>query len=992
MKKKVFSVIIFSLMLITCFFSPKNNGKIMIDKKEMASGKVDDYYMLERESMFYSVNLLDDKMTEHEKAIVLAQFLQEGSIYEEHPGKLHDVFHDHTNDRDEYNETFYDLATNAGLNCEKVQLTNNYTEEFIVCNLDGEWTYMDAVKSDNESYQKIDSSLWFKSRSEMQQINPSLYHFDDVYDSYGSLFSRENGESFPEGKTYQVDNYSSRVHYDDNYMYYEKNIGTTGKLYRKNRTTKVEEGITDVLYNEKGSGLAKDENTLYYVGTDNSLYSVSTSSIKFPTKVVSSTSSKKITAVFLQEGYISYSLYDQSSKQTEIVKYKKVSDWPVKKTYELNDSTHKYNLDYLEAKDKISILSAVGIGDNLPSGEIYVPNTIDGKKVIGIGENAYDAQDGSNFTGELVIPDNIIYVGQSAFAKNKQFTGIKLGKNLKSICHSAFSPDFDYEVFHVLPSLEIPSSVTYIGTYAFGGYDIYNLKINTKKLKYYNPGIFWFVYGELIVPEGVEYLALNSIGTGTLDMVVLPSSLKEIGYASVSAKNVFIKSKDLDFLAFPQDGLPCKRYAYKGSKTARLLAEEYLDVYDIEVQDIYLDKTELNVEKGAKPVTLKYELGTTYYFDNPTITWESEDSSVATVDQEGKVTFHNGGSTNIIVKNSNNGIAKCKVYVHDGFIPEVPIQGVTVSEKNIKLRIGETYKLDATITPDDTTASKHVKWETWNELVATVDTDGIVTARGYGETDIYVRASSGHYDHCHVNVIPYDIEEKPIESVTLKEENVTLKVGDFYKIEATILPSDTTDSKNLTLNSDAPDVVEVFNGVEIHAKGPGVANITVETSNGKKATCQVTVIQEIKNITLTPTELNLKLNQTYNLKATVTPDNATDKDNLWSSNHDNIVHVDQKGKVTAKSVGNAIITVKTANNKMATCSITVTDKNTSKYKKGDVNRDDYVDVKDAREALSISVGTRPITSEDIDVADFNGNKMIESSDAIEILRLYLDKE
>ena len=53
---------------------------------------------------------------------------------------------------------------------------------------------------------------------------------------------------------------------------------------------------------------------------------------------------------------------------------------------------------------------------------------------------------------------------------------------------------------------------------------------------------------------------------------------------------------------------------------------------------------------------------------------------------------------------------------------------------------------------------------------------------------------------------------------------------------------------------------------------------------------------------------------------------------------------------------------------------------------------DLVDVKDAMEVLSMAVGTRPITFEDLELADFNGNKMIESSDAIEVLKLYVNKE
>ena len=62
---------------------------------------------------------------------------------------------------------------------------------------------------------------------------------------------------------------------------------------------------------------------------------------------------------------------------------------------------------------------------------------------------------------------------------------------------------------------------------------------------------------------------------------------------------------------------------------------------------------------------------------------------------------------------------------------------------------------------------------------------------------------------------------------------------------------------------------------------------------------------------------------TYNLKATVSPSNATNKTVNWSSSNSNIESVDQKGKVTAKAVGTATITAKTSNGKTAKCTVNV---------------------------------------------------------------------
>lgn len=59
------------------------------------------------------------------------------------------------------------------------------------------------------------------------------------------------------------------------------------------------------------------------------------------------------------------------------------------------------------------------------------------------------------------------------------------------------------------------------------------------------------------------------------------------------------------------------------------------------------------------------------------------------------------------------------------------------------------------------------------------------------------------------------------------------------------------------------------------------------------------------------------------LTATVMPENATDKSVTYSATPNGIVSIDNAGNVTALDKGTAVITVKTANNKTATCNVTV---------------------------------------------------------------------
>ena len=81
----------------------------------------------------------------------------------------------------------------------------------------------------------------------------------------------------------------------------------------------------------------------------------------------------------------------------------------------------------------------------------------------------------------------------------------------------------------------------------------------------------------------------------------------------------------------------------------------------------------------------------------------------------------------------------------------------------------------------------------------------------------------------------------------------------------------------------------------------------------------------VTGVTLDKATVMLAEQETVTLKATVAPVNATNKTVTWSSDNAEIASVDQDGKVTAKQVGTAHITVTTTDGvKTASCKVTVT--------------------------------------------------------------------
>jgi uncharacterized protein YjdB len=163
-----------------------------------------------------------------------------------------------------------------------------------------------------------------------------------------------------------------------------------------------------------------------------------------------------------------------------------------------------------------------------------------------------------------------------------------------------------------------------------------------------------------------------------------------------------------------------------------------------------------------------------------------------------------------------------------------------------------------------------------------------------------------------------------VDSVTVSPSTLNMTEGDTQKLQASVSPSDATD-KTVTWSSSNDQVASVSGGT-VTALKAGTATITA-TAGGKKGTCSVTVAAKVYSVTgvkLDITSKELTEGESFTLKATVEPDNATDKSVTWSSSANDVASVDQNGKVTALKAGTATITVTTKDgSKKATCAITV---------------------------------------------------------------------
>ena len=278
--------------------------------------------------------------------------------------------------------------------------------------------------------------------------------------------------------------------------------------------------------------------------------------------------------------------------------------------------------------------------------------------------------------------------------------------------------------------------------------------------------------------------------------------------------------------------------------------------------------------------------------------WASYNVNIATVDQSGKVTAVRKGSTTI---SARIGLTykKCTVTVVDSSIkvnkPTAVIYTGGTSTQTVQLR--------ATVKG----TSKAVTWTSLNPAVATVDEKGKVTSVSAGQAVIMATAN-GKTDTCVVKVLK--------NSISLNMDTMQLGTkgnGSAIKLTPTIVGT----GKSVKWTTSDKTVATVSGG-RVTGKNTGTAIITA-TANGVSATCEVTVIKD--SLSISEEKVLLYTGETKQIRS-----NATGKEVVvWESSNDNVVTVDEKGKLTAVGEGTATIRISLSNAAAGTVSRDTTD-------------------------------------------------------------------
>ena len=368
-------------------------------------------------------------------------------------------------------------------------------------------------------------------------------------------------------------------------------------------------------------------------------------------------------------------------------------------------------------------------------------------------------------------------------------------------------------------------------------------------------------------------------------------------------RNVTWSSTDPSVLTVDKNGL----VTYKGTGYASVICttddggyQAFCNFYvNIPVESLKLDYTDEIMSIGGQ-LRITAEV-LPLNASQRTVSWESSDTSVCTVDTNGLVKATGVGFATILCKTIDGSdlTAMCKIYVKQ------PVTSVVLNTKEIEVRKGTVFWLNATCLPENAD-NKLCAWTTSDKDVCTVDNDGKVTAVGSGTCNIVVtNVDTGISDYCVVTVT------QPVTGITLNSDYQSMWVGSKYAIIPNVQPVDADNKKGTYQSSDTSVATVDADGVVTAVKG-GTCVIIVTTDELQlKASVTIDVKEYVSSIKLSENNKYLNIGATGTLTATVGSDTATNKAIVWSSSNSGVCAV-VDGTLYGMYPGVAVITATAA--------------------------------------------------------------------------------
>lgn len=384
---------------------------------------------------------------------------------------------------------------------------------------------------------------------------------------------------------------------------------------------------------------------------------------------------------------------------------------------------------------------------------------------------------------------------------------------------SSVNCEYAVSIYKNLTDLENPESgelcTTVTGTTTYKG--IYTIPLDEPV--YVDEGVYYSVVIDLMAIEddGTSYIVLD-----------YGKSNDNQSSAGEHQSYLYNGSSWMDYGKSENTNFRIKAYTGNITKESTIPATSIL-----------LDKSSLVMKKGDKAqltATVQPENAS-----NKAVIWTSSNESIATVSSSGLVRALTVGDATITAKSAADGsvMATCLVSVKQ------PMTSISLGLTSFQIQMEESYQLQVSYYPANTTDDKTVTWTSADTKIATVDQNGLVSAVSPGTTTITARV--GNFTAEATVVV------KPIliSQIGISGWRNPLVVGDTIRLTATVYPSNAA-NKNVKWSSDNESVATVDASGVVRAVGVGTATIKAASCDGSGAYSTGTVTVEAPSQPDTP--------------------------------------------------------------------------------------------------------------------------------------------
>ena len=565
---------------------------------------------------------------------------------------------------------------------------------------------------------------------------------------------------------------------------------------------------------------------------------------------------------------------------------------------------------------------------------IIVPDTIDGYPVVAIGEGAFR---GNKYLTAILIPDCITSIGDYAFADtnldslvlpaelnslgrcilsgNKGVTEIVIPKTLSSTGSSYSNliegdgpfaesnvqkatieagmtviPEHLFHKNSTLTSVEIPDTVTEISRYAFAQTGLENIEL----------------------PSSVTTLQYEIFSGGNLLQISIPDSVTGMGNA------IFQNCSKLQKVKLPKARYNISDYTFAGCtsleeiqlpKTVTTIWPHAFDgcssLKKVEWSDC-LESIKDNAFKGCTSLT--------------------EIVIPNTVRELGNEAFRNcDGLEKIVIPNSVTTIGNGVLYDCDSLTNISVGVGISKLSESCFEHCDNLEKIVLPYTIKSIDKSAFKECIALKEITIPRNTSSIGTSVFSYPAKMTIYGVAGTYAEKYAGEkgIKFVAIDKKTEKVSLDKSEVTINEGQTVQLSLNVEPKDFTDE--VSWKSTDSNIATVSDTGVVTAENTGTAKIKVIVGE-QSVYCNVIVTQPVTSIYLNRESVSMEALETYQLKTSIYPENANNKEVEWNSSDEKIVKVDQTGCITALAKGTATVTGKTkdGSNLWDTCTVTVT--------------------------------------------------------------------